>query len=88
MGGFEYQWEELANSAMTIEAAKEAYEMAGCGPQDIDVCELHDAFAYSELSHYEELGFCGYGEGGRLIEDGKAEIGGKIAVNPKRLNSA
>ena len=82
MGGFEYQWEELANSAMTAAAAKEAYEMAGCGPEDIDVCELHDAFTYSELSHYEELGFCSYGEGGRFIEEGKADIGGKTAVNP------
>jgi benzoylsuccinyl-CoA thiolase BbsB subunit len=82
MGDFEYRWRELANSDMTAECAKEAYEMAGCGPEDIDVCELHDAFTYSELSHYEELGFCSYGEGGRYIDEGGAEIGGERAVNP------
>ena len=82
MGGFEYRWKDLANSDMTAECAKEAYEIAGCGPQEIDVCELHDAFTYSELSHYEELGFCPYGKGGRFIDEGKSEIGGKTAVNP------
>ena len=82
MGGFEYRWKDLANSDMTAECAKEAYEIAGCGPKEIDVCELHDAFTYSELSHYEELGFCPYGDGGRFIDEGKSEIGGKTAVNP------
>ena len=82
MGGFEYQWEELANSAMTIEAAKEAYEMAGGRPEDTEVCELHDASTYSELSHYEELEFCEYGEGGLCIDEGHSENGGITTVNP------
>jgi len=82
MGDFDYRWEDLATSDLSAKCAKEAYEMAGCGPEDIDVCELHDAFTYSELSHYEELGFCDYGEGGRLIDEGVTEIGAKIAVNP------
>ena len=67
--------------AVTI-AAKQAFSMAGIKPGDIDVAELHDAFTYSELSHYEELGFCSYGEGGRYIDEGRAEIGGEKAVNP------
>jgi len=82
MGDYEYRWEDLANSDLTVNCAQEAYEMAGCIPEDIDVCELHDAFTYSEISHYEELGFCPYGEGGRLIDEGITEIGGKTAVNP------
>jgi len=82
MGDYEYRWKDLASSDMTTKCAKEAYEMAGCGPEDIGVCELHDAFAYSEIAHCEELGFCPYGEGGRLIDEGITEIEGRIPVNP------
>ena len=82
MGDHVYRWKDLASSDLSYKCAREAYEMAGCGPKDIDVCELHDAFAYSEIAHYEELGFCQYGEGGRLIDEGITEIDGRIAVNP------
>jgi benzoylsuccinyl-CoA thiolase BbsB subunit len=82
MGGFEYNWKELAVSEMSVRGAKEAYEMAGCGPEDIDVCECHDAFAYCEIAHYEELGLCPEGEGGRFVMEGNADIDGKVAVNP------
>jgi benzoylsuccinyl-CoA thiolase BbsB subunit len=82
MGNHDYLWNDLAISDMTIKAAKKAYQMAGCGPEDIDVCELHDAFCYSEIAHYEELGFCPIGEGGRFVDEGKSEINGKVAVNP------
>lgn len=82
MGDFVSRWKDLASSDLTVKCAREAYEMAGLGPEDIDVCELHDAFTYSELSHYEELGFCQYGEGGRLIDEGMTEIKGRIPVNP------
>jgi benzoylsuccinyl-CoA thiolase BbsB subunit len=82
MGGFEHNWKELATSDMSIKAAKKAYEMAGCGPEDIDVCECHDAFCYCEIAHYEELGLCPIGEGGRFVMEGKADINGKVAVNP------
>jgi benzoylsuccinyl-CoA thiolase BbsB subunit len=82
MGGFEHNWKELANSEMSTKAAKKAYEMAGCGPEDVDVCECHDAFCYCEIAHYEELSFCPVGEGGRFVMEGKADINGKVAVNP------
>jgi acetyl-CoA acetyltransferase len=65
----------------TIKAAKEAYEMAGCGPEDLDVIELHDCFSIAEICHYENLGLCAKGEGGRLIDEGATEIGGSIPVN-------
>ncbi len=65
----------------TVEAAKEAYEMAGCGPKDLDVVELHDCFSIAEICHYENLGLCPKGEGGRLIDEGATEIGGSIPVN-------
>lgn len=81
-GGYRNKMEDICFSETTFEAAKEAYEMAGCGPEDIEACELHDAFAISELLHYEELGFCRKGEGGKLIDEGKTEIAGVIPVNP------
>jgi acetyl-CoA acetyltransferase len=67
---------------VTTRMAKKAYEMAGLGPDDIDVIELHDASAPAELMEYEELGLCKVGEGGKLIEEGTTAIDGKIPVNP------
>ena len=64
-----------------IRGAKEAYEMAGLGPEDVDLAEVHDCFSTAELIHYEDLGFCQKGEGGRFVEDGHAGLGGKVAVN-------
>jgi acetyl-CoA acetyltransferase len=58
-----------------------AYEKAGLGPKDIDAAECHDAFTISEIFHYEGLGFCPEGEGGRFLESGATTIGGKIPVN-------
>lgn len=62
-------------------AARQAYEKAGVGPEAIDLVELHDCFATAELVHYENLGLCGAGEAGRLIDDGDTQLGGKIPVN-------
>ena len=62
-------------------AAKQAYEMAGVGPEDVDLIELHDCFATAEILHYENLGLCPDGEAGRMIDDGEVELGGKIPVN-------
>lgn len=70
------------NSEMTIRAAKRAYEQAGIGPNDVDLCELHDPFTIAELVHYEDLGFCAPGEGGRFVDEGRFEIGGDVAVSP------
>ena len=67
--------------AFTIKASREAYEMAGCGPEDLDVIELHDCFSIAEICHYENLGLCAKGEGGRLVDEGVTEIGGRIPVN-------
>ncbi len=68
-------------SAATRLAAKSAYEAAGVGPEDIDLIELHDCFATAELVHYENLGICGDGEAGRLIDEGDTALGGRIPVN-------
>ena len=65
-------------------AAKEAYEGAGITDplEEIDVVELHDAYTSSEVQTYEDLGLCKYGEGGSFVEEGKANLNGKVAVNP------
>ena len=64
-----------------LRAAEAAYKMAGLGPEDIDLAEVHDCFSVAEIVHYEDLGFCRKGEGGRFIEEGFSEIGGKTPVN-------
>ena len=68
-------------SSATRLAARRAYEMAGVGPEDISLVELHDCFATAEIVHYENLGLCTDGEAGRLIDDGETRLGGRIPVN-------
>jgi acetyl-CoA acetyltransferase len=68
-------------NAVTRLAAKSAYEMAGLGPEDVDLVELHDCFATAEIVHYENLGLCKDGEAGRLIDSGATALGGRIPVN-------
>jgi acetyl-CoA acetyltransferase len=63
-------------------AARLAYEQAGLGPEDMNVVEVHDAFTICEIVHYEGLGLCPRGQGGRLAEEGVTALGGKVPVNP------
>jgi len=65
----------------TRTAAKKAYEMAGVGPQDVNLVELHDCFATAEILHYENLGLCKDGEAGKMIDTGAVALGGKVPVN-------
>jgi acetyl-CoA acetyltransferase len=65
----------------TRRAAAQAYEMAGIGPEDLDLVELHDCFATAEILHYENLGLCKDGEAGRMIDSGETAHGGRIPVN-------
>jgi len=68
-------------NTLTRMAAQQAYEKSGIGPEDLDLVELHDCFATAELLHYENLGLCADGEGGRMIDEGLVFHGGKIPVN-------
>jgi acetyl-CoA acetyltransferase len=61
--------------------AKQAYEKAGIGPEDIDTAELHDATAYGELHQTEAMGFCKLGEGGIFAESGATKLGGRLPIN-------
>jgi len=66
---------------LTRVAALRCYEMAGVGPEAIDVAELHDASAIAEIIHSENVGFCGYGEGGAFVESGASTLGGRLPIN-------
>lgn len=63
-------------------SAKEAYETAHIGPQDLDVVELHDAFSIAELVYYEVLGLCEPGKSVEFLREGRSTYGGDVVVNP------
>jgi acetyl-CoA C-acetyltransferase len=65
----------------TAEAAAAAYEQAGMGPEDVDIAQLQDTDAGSELIHLAETGLCKDGEQEALLADGATEIGGRLPVN-------
>lgn len=69
------------NAGPTEVTAKQAYEKAGVGPHDIDCFEVQDTDAFCEIEIYEQLGLCGAGEGGRLIDEGTTEMTGRSPVN-------
>ncbi len=69
-------------SHMTRAAVNQVYEKAGVGPDDIDVCELHDCFAQNEVICYESLGFCPEGGAEKFVRDGDNTYGGKVVINP------
>ena len=62
-------------------SVKQAYDMAGLGPEDIDICELHDCFSIASIIAEECLGLAEYGTAGDLWEKGEMRIGGKIPTN-------
>jgi len=63
-------------------SAKEAYERAGCGPEEIDVVEAYDTIASAELWNLEKLGFCKKGEAPKLLREGVFGLLGRLPVNP------
>ena len=67
---------------MTKAAARQVYEAAGIGPEDVDVVELHDCFAQNELISYEALGLCPEGGGEKFVADGDNTYGGRYVTNP------
>lgn len=74
-------WDVEGDESVGGYAAEQAYEIAGLGPKDLSLVELHDASAPSEVIAYDYLGLCEKGQGGRLIEDGSTRLGGRIPVN-------
>ena len=66
---------------LSARAARQAYEICGIGPEDIDMVELHDNFSVSELEHIVDLGLCSEDHVGRLMEEGYFDITGPIPVS-------
>lgn len=73
---------DVVGGNMARVAAKQAYEQAGIGPEDVDVVELHDCFAPNEIISYEALGLCPEGGSAKFMADGDNTYGGKIVTNP------
>jgi acetyl-CoA C-acetyltransferase len=65
----------------TVYAAREAFEAAGIGPEDVDVIQLQDTDAGAEIIHMAECGFCADGEQEKLLPDGATEIVGPMPIN-------
>jgi acetyl-CoA acetyltransferase len=63
-------------------AATATYTDASINPSDIDIVEVHDATAYSEMQQIENLQLCSLGDGGVFTEMGHSKSGGKVPVNP------
>jgi acetyl-CoA C-acetyltransferase len=76
-----FQRDSYTSIASSRAAADAAYGMAGLGPDDVDVAEVHDCFAVAELLAYEDLGFCDPGEAPRLLEAGRTDLDGDLPVN-------
>jgi acetyl-CoA acyltransferase len=68
-------------NTLTRNAAAQAYELAGVGPEDLDLVELHDCFATAELLHYDNLGLCEPGGAGEFIDSRAPWRDGRIPVN-------
>lgn len=73
---------KLIGYDMAKAAADAVYEEAGIGPEDIQVCELHDCFTANELLSYESLGLTPEGSAEQFIWDGDNTYGGKVVTNP------
>ena len=79
-------WQEACQvlpdvNTLTKAAAKQAYEQAGVGPEDLDLVELHDCFATAELVHYDNLGLCEEGGAVDFFNSGASWRDGKTPVN-------
>lgn len=80
-GYYRVQQRDMTSFSLDKATSQRAYRLAGVGPQDIDVAEVHDSFSIAEIIHYEDLGFCDTGTGGQFAESGQTALGGLLPVN-------
>lgn len=73
---------DLCSFDATVSAAQRAYAMAGIGPREIDVVELHDCFSVAEIVDSEDLGLVPRGQGAIWAAEGRTAVGGEIPINP------
>nr|WP_070959263.1 thiolase family protein [Hyphomonas sp. Mor2] len=75
------KYRKLDEPGLTYVAAKKAFARSGLQPQDIDLAEVHDATSFSEIYQAEMMGFCDIGAGGRFVEEGHTQLGGRTPMN-------
>lgn len=80
-GGGLHAKDDLTCFEATRYAAKEAYQMSGLKPDDIQVCEVHDCFSIAEIVHLEDLGFFKPGEGYKAVSEGLTCLDGPKPIN-------
>jgi acetyl-CoA C-acetyltransferase len=73
--------EDLTYFEATRYAAKEAYELSGLNPEDVQIAEVHDCFSIAEILHIEDLGFFKPGEGYKAVEEGLTRLDGSKPIN-------
>lgn len=71
----------LTRTEAAVRAAKKTYQRTGLEPSDIDFAEVHDCFSIAEIMAIEALGFCDFGEGGKLTMEGETARDGRIPIN-------
>ena len=74
------EWDDFTQSPC-VQSGRQAFGRAGLAPDDVDVCQVYDAFTSMVLITLEGLGFCQKGEGGPFVEDGKLRVGGALPTN-------
>ncbi|HEY7570321.1 MAG TPA: thiolase domain-containing protein [Nitrososphaeraceae archaeon] len=74
--------EDITTIPSTVNAAKQAYKMAGVTPKDIDFAEVHDCFTIAEVIDTEDLGFFEKGKAASLTREGETKLTGRIPINP------
>ncbi|MGQ0825448.1 MAG: acetyl-CoA acetyltransferase [Actinomycetota bacterium] len=74
------EWPDFTESP-ALRSGALAFQRAGVTPADIDCCQIYDAFTSMVLLSLEGLGFCGKGEGGAFVEDGRLRVGGALPTN-------
>ena len=74
------EWDDFTRSP-AVQSGKHAFGRAGVTPDDIDICQIYDAFTHMVLASFEALGFCQPGEGGPFVADGRLRLGGALPTN-------
>ncbi len=77
-----YMQKDITRVLSREASIKQAYSQAGIGPQDVDVCELHDCFTIAEIIASEALGFFEFGQGAEAARQGETALNSKISINP------
>jgi acetyl-CoA acetyltransferase len=74
------QWGDITTMAAR-DAAAHLWTRTDLKPGDVDTAQLYDGFSFLTLAWIEALEFCGRGESGPFIENGRIDLGGALPLN-------